>query len=259
MPFNLLTVAIVLALFLALVVCQEVGRRFGHMRWSREGDKLASVGDADNAVFALLGLLIAFAFDGAATRFDHRRALVNDEVIAVDSAYEQLALLPDEPRAAFEAQVREYLRARIEAYAALPDLKAARASLTRSERLQDEIWAKLVPAARAAGDAAAILVLPAVNQMFDAATTRTMAIQMHPPLIVFAMLGAVALLSALLAGFGMGNLSARPVVHMLIFAGTLSLAIFVILELEFPQIGWVRVDEAGKNLIHLLDRMKGAA
>src|SRR5262252_8878983 len=83
MSFNVLTVAIVVALFLALIALQEVGRRFGRARWSREGDKLASVGDADNAVFALLGLLIAFAFDGAATRFDHRRDLVTNEVIAV--------------------------------------------------------------------------------------------------------------------------------------------------------------------------------
>jgi hypothetical protein len=44
--------------------------------------------------------------------------------------------------------------------------------------------------------------------------------------------------------------------HMLIYAGTLALAIFVILELEFPQIGWVRVDRADANLVHLLERMK---
>lgn len=112
--------------------------------------------------------------------------------------------------------------------------------------------ADLVPAARAA----AIVVLPAVNQMFDAATKRTLAMEMHTPIAVFAMLGAVALLSALLAGYGMGTFSARPMVHMLIYAGTLALAIFVILELEFPQMGWVRVDKADSHLVHVLERMK---
>ncbi len=256
MRFNLLTATVAALLFLAMVVSQEIGRRFGSTRWAREGDKLAGVGDVDTAVFALLSLLIAFAFDGAATRFDHRRDLVTDEVNAVDSAYQQLALLPAGPRAAMEAQMRDYLRARVEAYGALPDLNAARSSLARAERLQEEIWTALVPAARAAGDAAMLLVLPAVNQMFDAATTRTLAIEIHTPIVVFAMLGAVALLSALLAGYGMGRLSARPLVHMLIYAGTLAMAIYVILELEFPQVGWVRVDKADKNLIHLLERMK---
>jgi hypothetical protein len=255
MRFNLLTAAIAIALFLAMVMCQEIGRRFGRKRWSREGDKLTGVADVDNAVFALLSLLIAFAYDGAGTRFDHRRELVTDEVNKVGSAYQTLSMLPNAPRAAIQAQMRAYLQARIDTYSAMPDLAAARAALERSEQLQDEIWITVVAEARAAGDAAVMIVLPAINDAFDAATTRTMAIQAHPPIAVFAMLGAVALLSALLAGYGMGTFVARPMVHMLIYAGTIALAIFVIIELEFPQIGWVRVN-ADKNLIHLLERMR---
>jgi hypothetical protein len=257
MRFNVLTAAIAIALFLAMVICQELGRRFGRKRCSREGgDKLTGVGDVDNAVFALLSLLIAFAYDAAGTRFDHRRELVTDEVNKVGSAYQTLSLLPSAPRAAIQAQMREYVRARIETYDALPDIDAARSSLERSERLQDELWTAVVAQARAAGDAAVVVVLPAINDAFDAATTRTLAMQLHTPFAVFLMLGAVTLLSALLAGYGMGTFSVRPVVHMLIYAGTLALAIFVILELEFPQIGWVRVDRADRNLTHLLERMR---
>src|SRR6476620_8409516 len=122
MRFNLLTAVIAMALFLALLICQEIGRRFGRKRWSREGDKMAGVGDADNAVFALLSLLIAFAFEGAGMRFDRRRDLVTDEVNKVGSAYQTLSLLPSAPRAALQAQMREYLRTRIETYSALPDV-----------------------------------------------------------------------------------------------------------------------------------------
>jgi cytochrome bd-type quinol oxidase subunit 2 len=256
MRFNLLTAAIAMALFLAMVICQEVGRRFGRKRCSREGDKLAGVSDVDNAVFALLSLLIAFAYDAAGTRFDHRRDLVTDEVNKVGSAYQTLSLLPSAPRAAIQGQMREYLRTRIETYSVLPDVGAARAWLARSEQLQDEIWIAAVAAARAAGEGAVMVVLPAINDAFDAATTRTLAMFTHTPLMVFAMLAAVTLLSALLAGYGMGTFSARPVAHMLIYAGTLALAIFVILELEFPQIGWVRVDRTDATLVHLLERMK---
>ena len=113
-----------------------------------------------------------------------------------------------------------------------------------------------VPGPRAAGDGAVQVVLPAVNQMSDVATTRRLAIQVHPPIIVFVMLGVLALLSAVLAGFGMGALAVRPLVHMLIYAGTLALAIYVILELEFPQVGWVSVGRSDQNLVHLLERMR---
>jgi hypothetical protein len=148
------------------------------------------------------------------------------------------------------------VRTRIETYSLLPDVRAARASLARSEQLQDQIWEAAVAEARAAGEGAVMVVLPALNDAFDVATTRTIAMFTHTPLMVFAMLAAVTLLSSLLAGYGMGALSARPMAHMLIYAGTLALAIFVILELEFPQIGWVRVDRADSNLVHLLERMK---
>jgi hypothetical protein len=257
MLFNLLTAGIALALFGGLMAFQEIGRRFGRARCKREGDKLAGLSAVDTAVLALLGLLTAFAFDGAAARFDHRRDLVTAELNAIDSGYQQLALLPDGPRAKLQEQMRRYLRARIDTYRALPhDISAARASLALSQRLQDEIWSQLVPAARAAGDAAVIVVLPAVTEMFDAAITRLFAMQMHPPIVMFVMLGVVAVLSALLAGFDMGTLSARPAVHMLIYASTIALTIYVILELEFPQIGWVRVDGAERNLMHLLERLK---
>jgi hypothetical protein len=35
-------------------------------------------------------------------------------------------------------------------------------------------------------------LIPALNQMFDITTTRTMATQMHPPAINFIMLGVLA-------------------------------------------------------------------
>ncbi len=256
MRFNVLIAAIAIALFLALVICEEVGRRFGHRRCGREGDKLSGITDVDNAVFALLSLLIAFAYDGAGARFDRRRDLTTDEVNKVGSAYQTLALLPNAPRAAIQAQMREYVKLRSETYNAVPDLDAVRAAVARSEQLQDEIWITVVAEARAAGDAAVMVVLPAINDAFDSATTRMLATLIHTPAIVFAMLGAVALLSALLAGYGMGTFAARPLWHMLIYAGTLALATFVILELEFPQIGWAHVDRTDNNLVHLLERMK---
>ena len=48
-------------------------------------------------------------------------------------------------------------------------------------------------------------LLPALNAMFDIMTTRTLAMRMHPPLIIFVMLFVVALASALLAGHGLAG------------------------------------------------------
>ncbi len=77
---TLSTLALALALLVAMVVLIEMGRRIGKRRLARDPDGArAGAGAVDGAVFALLGLLIAFAFSGAASRFDARRQLIVQE------------------------------------------------------------------------------------------------------------------------------------------------------------------------------------
>jgi hypothetical protein len=72
--------ALALALLVAMVVLIEMGRRISKRRLARDPDGArARAGAVDGAVFALLGLLIAFAFSGAASRFDARRQLIVQE------------------------------------------------------------------------------------------------------------------------------------------------------------------------------------
>ena len=47
----------------------------------------------EGAIFALIGLLLAFTISGALQRFDERRQLVVQEANAVMTAYDRLALL----------------------------------------------------------------------------------------------------------------------------------------------------------------------
>jgi len=75
--------------------------------------------------------------------------------------------------------------------------------LVRSQHLQSEVWAQAVAANRMSESrpGTELLVVPALNQMFDIATVRVVATQIHPPLIVYGMLIALALASALFAGY----------------------------------------------------------
>ncbi len=47
-------------------------------------------------MFALLGLLVAFTFSGAASRFEDRRHLISEEANAIGTAYLRLDLLPSD-------------------------------------------------------------------------------------------------------------------------------------------------------------------
>jgi hypothetical protein len=92
--------------------------------------------------------------------------------------------------------------------------------------------------------------------MIDITTTRFVATQNHPPLIIFLLLAGLSLLSALLIGYIMCESKSRSWLHMLIVAATMSLTFYVVLDLEFPRLGLIRVDAADQVLIDLRKSIK---
>ena len=89
------------ALFTGTLIMIEVGRRIWLRRYAAEAETShPGRGAIEGATFALLGLLIAFTFSGAASRFDARRELIVQEANDVGTAYLRLDLLPPvrEPR-----------------------------------------------------------------------------------------------------------------------------------------------------------------
>jgi hypothetical protein len=209
------------------------------------------------SVFALLGLLLAFTFSGAASRFDVRRQLIVEETNAIGTAYLRLDLLPAEAQALLQERFREYAGARLAAYRKLPDLAAANAELARATKLQSQIWEQAVVACRQANTPqATMLLLPALNAMIDITTTRAMAAQTHPPAIIFVLLCAMALAASLMAGYGLAGAASRSWLHQLVFAATIAISVYVIIDIEYPRAGLIRVGAFDQALEELLNSMK---
>ena len=254
MDYAALISLLALGLFVGMVLLLELGRRIGVRRIANDPEGAqAGTGAVDGAVFALLGLLIAFTFSGAATRFDERRNLIVQETNDIGTAYLRLDLLPASAQPALRDLFRRYVDSRLEVYRKLPDIEAARAELVRSNKLQGEIWGQAVAAGRMseAPPAANMLLLPALNQMIDITTTRTMAAQVPPPMVIFVLLFGLALVAALLAGYGMAGCKSRSWIHMIGFAATMALAVNIIIDIEYPRLGLIRVDAFDEALVEL--------
>ena len=248
--FTLVIGSMAIALFLGMLALQEMGRRWGRKRAAedpqggREG-----LGGVEGAVYGLLGLLIAFSFSGAASRFETRRNLIIDEANAIGTAYLRLDVLPAEAQPAMRDKFRRYVDSRLEAYRKLPDVAAAFAELARSAALQGELWQEAVAATRAPGSPTPMALLPPLNEMFDIASTRTAMTQAHPPFAIFGMLVALALVSSFMIGFGMAGSRNRSGVHMVAYAAVLATVIYVIVDLEFPRLGLIQVSGADQILV----------
>jgi len=240
-------------LFAGLLGCLRLGWRIGRRRSHTAGeDAQAGLGAIDGSVFGLMGLLIAFTFTGAANRFHDRRELITQHVNAIGTAWLRLDLLPEDDRDKARDGFRLYLDAALETTRDLSDTKTSITALTRLNTIQQEIWNHLVDATkRDRSLPLAQTVLPPANEMFDLGNSRLLASRQHPPAAVFGMLGALVLVSGLLAGFGMAKSDRQSPLHVIGFAAIMALSIYLILDMEYPRLGLIRIDASDQALIEL--------
>jgi hypothetical protein len=256
--FTSLVLVLAALLFCGMLVLMEVGRVVGSRGQARDVEgSHAGVGVVEGSVLGLLGLLIAFTFSGAAERFSERKRLIVEEVNAIGTAWKRIDMLPADAQPGIRDGFRRYLDARIAAYEKLSDLKAAAEEFTKAEQAGQETWAKAAAATRPESvTPATMLILPAMNEMFDIAETRRLAARMHPPLVVYVMLAIFALAGALLAGYRMAEGHSRNWIHMVVFSLTIAVAAYVILDLEYPRQGLIRVDQFDRALYELRATMQ---
>lgn len=242
-------------IFLILWAALEAGRVIA--RRNMAGASEVTGGAIDAAVFALLGLLVAFTFSGAASRFDHRRELIVQEANAIGTAWLRIDTLSSDAQPAMREGFRSYIESRTAAYAVVADDAAFRAALERSGQLQRQLWQQAIEAGRSpdALPDAHKLLLPALNDMIDITTTRAMATEMHPPAAIYAMLFALVLVASVLAGYSIGGNRSRGWMHMAAYAATMAITITVIIDMEFPRMGAITIDAFERDTLDLTTPM----
>jgi len=162
--FTLLAGLVVLAILGSMFLLLELGYRIG--RRHREEGWRQGLGTLEGGVFGLMGLLLAFTFSGAASRFDARRTLIVEEANDIGTAWLRIDLLPVDAQRAIRDSFRSYVDARIATYRAMPDYRVAMEHNARMEQLQGVIWQQATTATRE-GWVGPNLLLPALNAMFD--------------------------------------------------------------------------------------------
>ena len=246
LPVVLLRYPLLLAagLFCSLIVLLEIGRALGRKDAAASSEPDSSgVGLIRGSVFALLGLLVALSFSGATTRLEMRRAQIVEEANAISTARLRVDVLPEAYRTKVLAAFDRYVRSRADAYALSDNREEFRQALRRSAVIQQEIWTLSVEGGRQpdAAPGANVLLLPALNNMIDITTTRAMAMRIHTPAAVYLVLWLSALAASLLAGHSMAQRDRRWL-DVLTFALVVTLTLYVLIDLEYPRLGLVRID-----------------
>lgn len=264
MMFALFSLAVSAGFFAGSLVLLNYGRYLGLRYLQHQTANMAGLTTVEGAVFALIGLLLAFTISGALQRFDERRQLVIQEANAANTAYDRLALFEGDVGRNLQTNLKDYVEARIDLYRMPHDFSLGRRSELFSPEQQDKIvdlknkvWDAMVAACpQASFRPACAQAVPALTSLFEVARLRLGASEKHPPQIVYVMLFGLGLGGSLLAGFGMAAATARSWIHMLIFAATLTVTLYVVTDMEYPRLGLIHIENFDHFLVDARRQMQ---
>jgi hypothetical protein len=249
MIFILTLVFLSLALFGALIGCVFLGWRYGQRAATTIG-YMEGLRGTEAAIFGMLGLLIAFTFYGAASRFDTRRQLVVQETNAIGTAYLRLDLLPSPQRDELKNLFKTYVDSRLDVLSYWQNSSERDQYANVVRNLQSDIWRVALEGLKNEPQKS-VLVLPPLNEMFDIFATRMLYPRIHPPLVVYCLLAGIGLLCAAVAGFSMAKHARLNRLHVIGFSLMIAFIFFVIVDMEYPRAGLIRIvgmDQAMRDL-----------
>ena len=140
----------------------------------------------------------------------------------------------------------------------MPDLEKAKEEVKLSEATSAQIWTIAVEVCKKDGNTPGLtqVVIPALNEMSDRSTDGKYAGLTHAPVLLQVFTFIVALIGAMLVGVRAYARQGRPWLHLLIFITMISFTYHMILDLEYPRVGFVGLSTVDQAFLDLRESMK---
>jgi uncharacterized protein (DUF2164 family) len=204
------------------------------------------VATIESALLGLLALLLGFAFAMAITRFDVRKQVVMEEANDLQTTFLRAQLLRQPYQAESSRLLREYVDSRVAYYQAGADRQKIRDALERTSQLQIRLWTVAVAAVRYdSNEVTTGYYVQSLNGLIDDHTKRLAAMENHVPEFILLLLVFVATMSIGVTGYSAGLKRARLLVLRAILAILVAATLLVIVDLDRPRRGLIKVSEGG--------------
>jgi hypothetical protein len=221
-------------------LASEFGWRLG-VRTDGHGAS-GNISALEQSLLGFLALIVGFTFLMALTRFEGRREAVLNEANAIGTTALRARLLPEPHRAETLKLLREYAEIRINyiptgrSFAELPTL------IDRSNTIQEALWQQVK--ALSAKDNNMVptgLFIQTLNEMIDNQGKRLSALRNYIPEVVLLSLFGIAVVACGFAGYASGLDPLRTRLPVFITAFLVCSVIFVILDLDRPNVGFITI------------------
>ncbi len=259
-----------LLIFLVMVVASVAGFSLGRWRAAQASAKIrahvkeaSTVSEAGTAtkehvnlvltaIFGMLGLLLAFTFSMATSRYDSRKQALVQETNALGTAYLRTQFLPEPQRPAAVGLLRRYVDARLASNRPNWDLDTALRNETTA--LQQQLWSQAAATAQQDPQAITIgLYVQSLNDAIDAQGTRDAARLNTLPATALYLLFAASILGMGALGYAIGFWNGRSAVETIMLALLIAVVVVIIIDLDHPNQGFITISQRG--LIELRQSM----
>jgi hypothetical protein len=238
------TWAIMLASALLIFAMNEVGFRLGLKKGPGLGAQDPSA-VVQGTAFTVLALLLGFSFALALGRFDARRSALVREANAIGTTYLRTQLLDAPTATAVRADLRVYVAHRITFARADANPEQRADADAKSAGEQRDLWQLAMQAARRDPRSTMVpLYLAALNDAINLSVEERAVLSAHIPDVVIIGLLLIAFIASAMMGYGFGRQGQRAIIFKALFAIMLAIALGLILDLDRPQRGLIRVNLA---------------
>jgi len=239
-------------LFIAMIAMVALGRMAGRIWRKEEDEPRGGVNSLLAAVFALFGFILAFTFDMSGDRYANVRNVIVEEANDIGTAVLRADLYSDSVRDAFRADFKKYLEARIAYYAAITDTMVLLKSKEEASKAATALWSRATQQSKLPN----MLIpsnnmIPALNAMFDIATTREVMVKARVPDVIVYMLFILALTTSFIAGFTSSFMRKKDWIVIAGFAMLSSMIIYITIDLGRTTRGIIKTDMGQQALVDL--------
>jgi hypothetical protein len=239
-----------------IIVCYLLGHWLRKKGIKKNPEKSAAeLGAINGTLLGLLGLLLAFTFSMASSRFDDRRALVIEEANDISTAILRTEMYPDSVKHLLRGNLKKYVQARVQFYKVGLNVNEIVQYYLEADSLSGKVWS--IAANYAKEDDVTTRtsqLMPALNSMIDITTTRRAAGEATIPDSIMYFLFLLCICSAFLLGYDNKNKVDWIVVMGL--AIMLSTTVFNIIDLDRPRGGLINMDTPNEKITELLKMFK---
>ena len=203
------------------------------------------------ATLTLLGLIIAFSFSMAVSRYDQRKNYEAEEANAIGTEYVRAALLPATHAERVRDLLRLYLHQRIRFYETRNQRQLEHVDRDTAA-LEAELWSAVQSAAAVEPTPVVALATQGMNDVLNTRGYTQAAWWNRIPTAAWGLMAAIAMFCNLLIGYGAHR---RGIILFLVLPLALSISFFLISDIDSPRGGVIRVSP--QNLESLAQSLNG--